>query len=40
VDVKAQRLYVLLIRSGEAEFLQNNKLFTEIARSFTVKTKG
>jgi hypothetical protein len=40
VDAKAQRLYVLLIRSGEAEFLQNNKLFTEIARSFTVKTKG
>jgi hypothetical protein len=40
VDAKAERLYVLLIRSGEAEFLRNNKLFTEIARSFTVKTKG
>lgn len=40
VDSKAERLYVLLIRSGEAEFLQNNKLFTQIARSFTVKTKG
>jgi hypothetical protein len=40
VDSKAERLYVLLIRSGEAEFLRNNKLFTEIARSFTVKPKG
>ena len=39
VDGKAQRLYVLLIRSGEAQFLQNNKLFTEIAKSFTVKPK-
>jgi hypothetical protein len=40
VDAKAEHLYVLLIRSGEAEFLQQNKLFTQIARSFTVKTKG
>lgn len=40
VDSKAQRLYVLLIRSGEGEFLRNNKLFTEIAKSFTVKPKG
>ena len=40
VDSKAERLYVLLIRSGEAQFLQNNKLFTEIAKSFTVKPKG
>jgi hypothetical protein len=40
VDAKAQRLYVLLIRSGEAQFLRNNQLFTEIARSFTVKPKG
>ncbi len=40
VDAKAQRLYVLLIRSGEAQFLRNNQLFTEIAKSFTVKTKG
>lgn len=40
VDSKAEHLYVLLIRSGEAEFLQNNKLFTQIAHSFTVKTKG
>jgi hypothetical protein len=40
VDSKAQRLYVLLIRSGEAQFLRHNELFTEIARSFTVKPKG
>jgi hypothetical protein len=40
VDAKAQRLYVLLIRSGEAQFLRNNQLFTEIAKSFTVKAKG
>jgi hypothetical protein len=40
VDSKASLLYVLLIRSGEAEFLQNNGLFTTIAKSFTVKTKG
>ena len=40
VDSKAERLYVLLIRSGEAQFLRNNQLFTEIAKSFTVKPKG
>jgi hypothetical protein len=40
VDSKAQRLYVLLIRSGEAQFLRDNQLFTEIAKSFTVKPKG
>ena len=40
VDSKAQRLYVLLIRSGEAQFLRHNQLFTEIAKSFTVKAKG
>lgn len=40
VDAKAERLYVLLIRSGEAEFLRHNQLFTEIAKSFTVKAKG
>jgi len=40
VDSKSERLYVLLIRSGEAQFLRNNKLFTEIAKSFTVKPKG
>ena len=40
VDAKAERLYVLLIRSGEAQFLRHNQLFTEIAKSFTVKTKG
>ena len=40
VDSKAQRLYVLLIRSGEAQFLRDNQLFNEIARSFTVKPKG
>jgi hypothetical protein len=40
VDSRAERLYVLLIRSGEAQFLQHNQLFTEIARSFTVKPKG
>ena len=40
VDAKAERLYVLLIRSGEAQFLRHNQLFTEIARSFTVKAKG
>jgi hypothetical protein len=40
VDSKAERLYVLLIRSGEAQFLQNNQLFTKIAKSFTVKPKG
>jgi len=40
VDAKSQRLYVLLIRSGEAQFLKYNGLFTEIAKSFTVKAKG
>lgn len=40
VDSKAERLYVLLIRSGEAQFLRHNDLFTEIAKSFTVKPKG
>jgi hypothetical protein len=40
VDSKSERLYVLLIRSGEAQFLRHNQLFTEIAKSFTVKTKG
>jgi hypothetical protein len=40
VDSKSERLYVLLIRSGEAQFLRNNQLFTEIAKSFTVKPKG
>ena len=39
VDAKAERLYVLLIRSGEAQFLRHNELFNEIARSFTVKPK-
>jgi hypothetical protein len=39
VDAKAERLYVLLIRSGEAQFLRHNELFDEIARSFTVKPK-
>ncbi len=40
VDPKSERLYVLLIRSGEAQFLRNNQLFTTIAKSFTVKPKG
>ncbi len=40
VDAKAERLYVLLIRAGEAQFLRHNQLFTEIAKSFTVKPKG
>ena len=40
VDAKAERLYVLLIRSGEAQFLRHNQLFTEIAKSFTVKPEG
>ena len=40
VDSRSQRLYVLLIRSGEEQFLRHNQLFTEIAKSFTVKTKG
>ncbi|MDQ3896802.1 MAG: hypothetical protein M3326_06045 [Actinomycetota bacterium] len=40
VDNNAERLYVLLIRSGEAQFLRYNQLFTEIAKSFTVKPKG
>ncbi|MGI8807181.1 MAG: hypothetical protein ACR2KK_04970 [Acidimicrobiales bacterium] len=40
VDSKSERLYVLLIRSGEAQFLRQNELFTEIAKSFTVKPKG
>ena len=40
VDSKSERLYVLLIRSGEAQFLQSNELFTKIAKSFTVKPKG
>ena len=40
VDNKSERLYVLLIRSGEAQFLRHNQLFTEIAKSFTVKPKG
>ncbi len=40
VDAKAERLYVLLIRSGESQFLKYNALFTEIAKSFTVKAKG
>ena len=39
VDSRAERLYVLLIRSGEAQFLRHNQLFTEIAKSFTVKPK-
>ncbi len=40
VDSRSERLYVLLIRSGEAQFLRHNQLFTEIAKSFTVKPKG
>lgn len=40
VDRKSERLYVLLIRSSEAQFLRQNQLFTEIAKSFTVKPKG
>jgi hypothetical protein len=40
VDSKAERLYVLLIRSAEAQFIRDNHLFTEIAKSFTVKPKG
>lgn len=40
VDAKSARLYVLLIRSGEGEFLRNNKLFSQIAASFTIKPKG
>ncbi len=40
VDPRAERLYVLLIRSGESQFLRYNALFTEIAKSFTVKAKG
>ena len=40
VDARSERLYVLLIRAGETQFLRNNALFTEIAKSFTVKAKG
>jgi hypothetical protein len=40
VDSRSERLYVLLIRSGEAQFIRDNQLFNEIARSFTVKPKG
>lgn len=40
VDSRSERLYVLLIRSGEAQFLRDSQLFTEIAKSFTVKPKG
>jgi len=40
VDARSQRLYVLLIRSSESQFLLHNGLFTEIAKSFTVKAKG
>ncbi len=40
VDSKSEHLYVLLIRSGEAQFLRDNALFSEIAKSFTVKPKG
>ena len=40
VDSKTQRLYMLRIRSGEAQFLRDIKILTEIAKSFTVKPKG
>jgi len=40
VDSKSERLYVLIIRSSERQFLEHNKQFTEIAKSFTVKPKG
>jgi outer membrane murein-binding lipoprotein Lpp len=40
VDARSQRLYVLLIRSSESQFLLHNNLFDEIAKSFTVKAKG
>jgi len=40
VDARSQSLYVLLIRSSESQFLLHNGLFTEIAKSFTVKAKG
>lgn len=40
VDARAERLYVLVIRAGEPRFLQQNGLFTEIAKSFTVRAKG
>ncbi|MDQ2825568.1 MAG: hypothetical protein M3Y04_01155 [Actinomycetota bacterium] len=39
VDARSQRLYVLLIRSSESQFLLHNALFTEISKSFTVKAK-
>jgi hypothetical protein len=40
IDGKAEHVYVLLIRAGERQFLEHNKILDEIANSFTVKQKG
>jgi len=40
LDAKSQRVYVLLIRAAESEYLSNVPLLNDVATSFTVKQKG
>jgi len=40
LDAKSDRVYVLLIRASESEYLSNLPLLNDVATSFTVKQKG
>lgn len=40
IDADTERLYVLAIRAGEQEYLENFDVIDEIATSFTVKQDG
>ncbi len=40
LDAKSERVYVLLIRAAESEYLSNVPLLNDVATSFTVKQKG
>jgi len=40
LDGKSERVYVLLIRASESEYLANVSLLNDVATSFTVRQKG
>ncbi len=40
LDAKSDRVYVLLLRAAESEYLSNVPLLDDVAMSFTVKQKG
>jgi hypothetical protein len=40
LDARSDRVYVLLVRASESEYLSNVPLLNDVADSFTVKQKG